>query len=227
MIKRIAIPFIIFLVLLLLLKNIVFSIIISVVIIFIVPRYLEARKSKEYLQKFEQELADGFDLIANSMRAGNAFVQAINVLTSETQGPLAKEFKTVLQENKLGMPLDESLLKMQERVKSEELNLAITAVLVTKESGGNIAEILKKISSTIRERQKLRARIDTLTAQGRLSGIVVGLLPFFLAFAIYLIDPGLISPMFNTTLGLILICIALIMELLGAFFIKKVVEIEI
>ena len=71
-------------------------------------------------------------------------MQAINVLTSETQGPLAKEFKTVLQENKLGMPLDESLLKMQERVKSEELNLAITAVLVTKESGGNIAEILKR-----------------------------------------------------------------------------------
>ena len=227
MIKRIAFLLIIFLVSLLLVKNIVFSIIISVIIIFIVPHYIKAQKSKQYLQKFDAELADGFDLIANSIRAGNTFIQAINVLTSETSGPLAKEFKTVLQENKLGIPIDESLSKMQERVKNEELTLAITAVLVTKESGGNIAEILKKISVTIRERQRLRARIDTLTAQSRLSGIVVGLLPFLLVFTIYLIDPNLISPMFNTTLGVTLLCIAIIMEILGAFFIKKIVEIEI
>lgn len=184
-------------------------------------------KTEKIRRKFEEQLPDGLDLISNSMRAGLTFVQAINILTEEMQEPLSSEFKEVLREHKFGVNFDESLLKMNDRIKSPDLDIFITAVSITRQTGGNTAEILNRISGTIRERQRLKNQIKVLTAQGKMSGIIVGCLPVALVIMLSFVDPSLIAPMFNTLIGISLVVLAIIMELLGALVIKKIITIDI
>jgi len=142
------------------------------------------------------------------------------------KGPIGREFSVVLSEVEMGRGLSESLEGLAGRIPVRENEIIISAMTTAIESGGNITEVLSGILETIRKREAVNKEVEALTSQGVMSGIVVGVLPFFLLGMIAVIDPGFVAPLFNTTAGIIVLCSAVVMEIIGAFFIKKTVTID-
>ena len=201
---------------------------------FFVPRLWLGRRKGGRLKAFNKQLPDTITLIANALRAGSSFLQAIELVVRESRPPISTEFGRVIREVNLGLPFDVALENMVQRVKSEDFELMATAIAIQHQVGGNLAEILDSIAFTIRERIRIKGEIRTLTAQQRLSGYVVGLLPFGLAFFIYLAAPTFFDPMFvkppdllGIPLGIILLTIALGSMGAGFYFIRKIVDIEV
>jgi tight adherence protein B len=198
------------------------------------PRFYVNFRQGGRLRKFNSQLPDTVTLIANALRAGSSFLQAIELVVRESRPPISIEFGRVIREVNLGLPFDLALENMVKRVKSEDFELMATAIAIQHQVGGNLAEILDSIAFTIRERIRIKGEIRTLTAQQRLSGYVVGGLPFFLALFIYLAAPRFFDPMFikppdvlGIPLGLILMGIAVLAMGAGFYFIRKIVDIEV
>ena len=206
----------------------------GLIIGFMAPRFwLNGRKSSR-LRAFNKQLPDTVTLIANALRAGSSFLQAIELVVREARPPISIEFGRVIREVNLGLPFDVALENMVKRVKSEDFELMATAIAIQHQVGGNLAEILDSIAFTIRERIRIKGEIRTLTAQQRLSGYVVGALPFFLAFFIFLAAPTFFDPMFikppdvlGIPLGLVLLSIAVMAMGAGFYFIRRIVDIEV
>jgi tight adherence protein B len=201
---------------------------------FFLPRLWLGRRKSGRLKAFNKQLPDTITLIANALRAGSSFLQAIELVVRESRPPIATEFGRVIREVNLGLPFDVALENMVRRVKSEDFELMATAIAIQHQVGGNLAEILDSIAFTIRERIRIKGEIRTLTAQQRMSGYVVGGLPFFLALFIYLAAPTFFNPMFakppdvlGIPLGIILLFIALGAMGAGFYFIRKIVDIEV
>ncbi len=201
---------------------------------FFVPRLWLGRRKSGRLKAFNKQLPDTITLIANALRAGSSFLQSIELVVRESRPPISTEFGRVIREVNLGLPFDVALENMVQRVKSEDFELMATAISIQHQVGGNLAEILDSIAFTIRERIRIKGEIRTLTAQQRLSGYVVGGLPFGLALFIYLAAPTFFDPMFNKPpdvlgipLGVILLGIAVMAMGAGFFFIRKIVDIEV
>jgi tight adherence protein B len=201
---------------------------------FMIPRFWLNHRKSSRLSKFNKQLPDTVTLIANALRAGSSFLQAIELVVRESQPPISIEFGRVIREVNLGLPFDTALENMVRRVKSEDFELMATAIAIQHQVGGNLAEILDSIAFTIRERIRIKGEIKTLTAQQRMSGYVVGGLPFFLAFFIYLAAPRFFDPMFvsppdvlGIPLGVILMGIAVMAMGAGFYFIRKIVDIEV
>jgi tight adherence protein B len=199
-----------------------------------IPRFYVNFRKGGRLKKFNSQLPDTITLIANALRAGSSFLQAIELVVRESQPPISIEFGRVIREVNLGLPFDIALENMVKRVRSEDFELMATAIAIQHQVGGNLAEILDSIAFTIRERIRIKGEIRTLTAQQRMSGYVVGGLPFFLAFFIYLAAPKFFDPMFvkppdviGIPLGLILMGIAVLAMGAGFFFIRRIVDIEV
>ncbi|OGF48033.1 MAG: hypothetical protein A2452_04580 [Candidatus Firestonebacteria bacterium RIFOXYC2_FULL_39_67] len=210
---------------LLLISNLLFAFIISA-LVFGLPKFLEYRKKQLINDKFRSQLLDGVELIAGSLRSGMTFQQAVAYLVKELPQPLAGEFKEVQDKIMLGSNVEKALIELSQKHKDDNLELFVTSVIISREAGGNLAEVLSKVSENMRENARLEGQIKTLTSQGKLSGIIVGALPFVLLFFLSLIDRDLILPMFNTVLGMLLMIAALTMELIGAFFIRKITKID-
>lgn len=186
----------------------------------------------QYLKKrrvilLESQLLDAVVLMANSLRAGHSFLQAMELVSRETRPPLAEEFKRVIRETRLGVPVEEALVNLGQRVDSKEMELVVTGVLVQREVGGNLAEILDHISNTIEKRIKMRAKIRALTAQGRMSAWIISLLPIFLAFFIFSTQPDMGRLMVTEPLGVVMLVVGIIMLVLGILVIRKVVDIDV
>jgi tight adherence protein B len=201
---------------------------------FMGPRFWLNNRKSSRLRQFNKQLPDTVTLIANALRAGSSFLQAIELVVRESRPPISIEFGRVIREVNLGLPFDLALENMVKRVKSEDFELMATAIAIQHQVGGNLAEILDSIAFTIRERIRIKGEIRTLTAQQRLSGYVVGALPFFLAFFIFLAAPTFFDPMFvappaviGIPLGVILLLVALGAMGAGFFFIRKIVDIEV
>ena len=201
---------------------------------FLLPRLWLSRRKAGRLNAFNKQLPDTITLLANALRAGSSFLQAIELVVRESRPPISTEFGRVIREVNLGLPFDVALENMVRRVKSEDFELMATAISIQHQVGGNLAEILDSIAFTIRERIRITGEIRTLTAQQRLSGYVVGGLPFFLALFIYLAAPTFFNPMFakppdvlGIPLGVILLFIALGAMGAGFYFIRKIVDIEV
>ena len=201
---------------------------------FMAPRLWLGRRKSGRLKAFNKQLPDTITLIANALRAGSSFLQAIELVVRESRPPISTEFGRVIREVNLGLPFDVALENMVRRVKSEDFELMATAIAIQHQVGGNLAEILDSIAFTIRERIRIKGEIRTLTAQQRLSGYVVGGLPFGLALFIYLAAPTFFNPMFQKPpdvlgipLGVILLGIALAAMGGGFYFIRKIVDIEV
>jgi len=201
---------------------------------FFVPRLWLGRRKSGRLKAFNKQLPDTVTLIANALRAGSSFLQAIELVVRESRPPISTEFGRVIREVNLGLPFDVALENMVRRVKSEDFELMASAIAIQHQVGGNLAEILDSIAFTIRERIRIQGEIRTLTAQQRMSGYVVGGLPFFLALFIYVAAPTFFAPMFakppdvlGIPLGLILFMIALVAMGAGFYFIRKIVDIEV
>ena len=166
-------------------------------------------------------------MMANALKAGSNLPQAIGLIQREMNPPISQEFALILKEMAVGVTLEESFNNMSKRVGSEEFEIVITATNIARETGGNLAEVYERIGKTIRDRNEMLGKIKALTAEGKLQGIFVGLLPFVLGGILTLIDPEMMRPMFTTTLGYILIGVVVIMELIGAYFIKKIITIDV
>jgi tight adherence protein B len=206
-------------------KNPVLVIMVAAVI-WILPIFIINSRKRKKIKAFDEQLNEGLIMISNALKAGYSFLQALAVAAEETQDPFSKEFKGLLKELSLGIPIEDGLNNLVERVPSEDLKLIVNAILIQKDVGGNLSEILENIGETIRERQRIKNEVNTLTAQGKLSGMIIMVMPFFLGIIIYLFDNEYILTLFTTLLGRILLVFALISQAIGWVFIKKIIKIE-
>ena len=208
--------------------------VIAAVIGFILPRLWLNRRKNARLRAFNAQLPDTITLIANALRAGSSFLQAIEMVVRETRPPISIEFGRVIREVNLGLPFDQALDNMLRRVRSDDLELMVTAISIQHQVGGNLAEILDSIAFTIRERVRIKGEIRTLTAQQRLSGYVVAALPFALTGILFIIAPHFMDPLFRKPpeviglpAGVILLSVAGFSMLIGFMLIRRIVDIEV
>jgi tight adherence protein B len=201
---------------------------------FLIPRFWLNRRKGGRLNAFNKQLPDTITLIANALRAGSSFLQAIELVVRESRPPISTEFSRVIREVNLGLPFDQALENMVRRVRSDDLELMATAISIQHQVGGNLAEILDSISYTIRERIRIKGEIRTLTAQQRLSGYVVGFLPIALAGFLFVAAPGFMDPMFanppaiaGLPAGVIILIFGGIMMFIGFMLIRRIVDIEV
>lgn len=186
-------------------------------------KYMERKRRN----KFQNQLVDVLGVISSSLKCGLSLLQAIEVLVEEMPPPISQEFGLMLRENKMGVILEESLKRLNERMKIEELNLMITSVLIAKETGGDLIKVFSRLSTTIRDNYKLKENIRNLTLQGRLQGIIMSVLPFLFLSWILTFNRSHFDIMLNTELGRILLLVAAFLQILGLFLIYKFSKISI
>jgi len=201
---------------------------------FMLPRFWLGRRKSSRINAFNKQLPDTITLIANALRAGSSFLQAIELVVRESRPPISTEFGRVIREVNLGLSFDTALENMVRRVRSDDLELMATAISIQHTVGGNLAEILDSIAFTIRERVRIKGEIRTLTAQQRLSGYVVGFLPIGLAGFLFIAAPQFMSPMFDSRVsllglpaGIIILFTGGFMMVLGFMIIRRIVDIEV
>jgi tight adherence protein B len=201
---------------------------------FFLPRLWLGRRKAGRLNAFNKQLPDTITLLANALRAGSSFLQAIELVVRESRPPVSTEFSRVIREVNLGLPFEQALENMVRRVRSDDLELMATAISIQHTVGGNLAEILDSIAYTIRERVRIQGEIKTLTAQQRLSGYVVGFLPIGLAGFLFVAAPNFMDPMFRNPpdvlglpAGVVILIFGGIMMFIGFMFIRKIVDIEV
>lgn len=178
-------------------------------------------------KKFTNQLGDMLTMVANALRAGFSFMQAFELISREMDAPMGREVQLVVNEVNLGNTLESALDNMQRRVASPDFELVVTAVLIQRQVGGDLASILDTISETIAERVRMRREVMTLTAQGRASGWVLVIIPFALSGVIYVISPGYLDPLLTTEIGHVFIAGAVLLELIGIVVIRRIVDIKI
>jgi tight adherence protein B len=206
----------------------------ALVLGFWLPRFWLNRRKAKRLKAFNSNLSDTIMLLANGLRAGSSFLQAVELVTRETKPPVSTEFQRVIREVNLGLPLDDALANLARRVKSDDLDLMTTAIAIHHSVGGNLAEILDTIAYTIRERVRIKGEIKTLTAQQRMSGYVVGFLPIGLVLVMSVIAPTFMAPMLQKPpellglpAGYFILGAGGFMMLIGFLLIRKIVDIEV
>ena len=178
-------------------------------------------------KKFTNQLGDMLTMVANALRAGFSFMQAFELIAREMDAPMGREVQLVVNEVNLGNTLESALDNMQRRVASPDFELVVTAVLIQRQVGGDLASILDTISETIAERVRMRREVMTLTAQGRASALVVSCIPIGLAAAVSILNPNYLKPLIETELGRMFIVAAVILQLIGFIVIHRIVDIEI
>lgn len=192
----------------------------------VLPPFLVKKAQEQKIKKFNLQLVDALTVVSNSLRAGYSFIQAIELVSREMPNPLGKEFARTFREVNLGTTTEDALNNMGNRIASKDLSLIITAVLIQRQIGGNLAEIMDNISDTIRDRIRIQGEIKTLTAQGRISGMVIGLIPLFLIAVMLVINPDYLDPLFHSALGLGMLAGSVVSEIIGVLLIKKATSIE-
>lgn len=191
------------------------------------PYMYVRRRRRQRIEAFEEGFPEAIDLLARSIRAGHAFATGMKVVAEEAQPPVSTEFRTVFEEQKFGLPLEESLLGLADRIDLVDIRIFVTAILVQRDVGGNLAEILDKISYTIRERFMIQRQIRVYTAQGRMTGYLLAILPIIMGFLIYMLNAEYMSILFEEPVGRLLIAGALVLQVIGFFIIRRIVDIEV
>jgi tight adherence protein B len=192
--------------------------------------YVIMRRSSR-MAKFNDQLLDLITLMSNSLKSGYGFMQSLNLVSEEANPPASEEFGRVVRENNLGVPINEALLGLVERMDSEDLDLLVTAVLIQRETGGNLSEILDNISDTIRQRLQLQGQIEALTAQGKMGGFIISMLPVGLGVIFYIMDyfreDPIMTPFLTHPIGIGLIVLGIFWQSIGIFAIWNIVNIEV
>lgn len=192
-----------------------------------VPGTMVSVKRERRKKAFSSQFPDALEMFARSLRAGHSFTGAIQLVAQEMPHPLGSEFRQVFDEQNLGVPLREALTGMTQRVDSLDARFFVTAILIQRETGGNLAEIIDKIAHVIRERFRIQGQLKIFTAQARMTGIILSLLPAGLALAIGVLNPDYLKPLWFERAGKFLIALALCMQIAGALVIRKIVRIKI
>jgi tight adherence protein B len=193
----------------------------------VIPRFYVKFRQFQRIRNIDNQLVDALVMISNSLKSGYSFLQGMELVAEESPHPISSEFRRMLRETNLGYPLEQALDGMAERVPSEDIDLVVTVVKIQRQIGGNLAEILDKIIHTIRERIRIKGEINTLTAQGKLQGIILTLLPPAMCVGIYMMSPDFMMPLFTTLMGKAMLGVAFILQMFGGFMIKKIVEIKV
>ena len=188
--------------------------------------YVQYMRNKR-LEKIERQLPDALDLITRALRAGHAFSSALKMTGEEMADPVAGEFRTVHDEVNFGVSLEQALAHLSERVPLTDLRYFVVAVLIQRESGGNLTEILANLSQLIRERLKLLAKVRVLSSEGRMSAWILGLMPFFLAGAMNLVNPEFMSLLWKDPIGIAIIKYMLTLMLIGAVIMRRIIRIRV
>lgn len=191
------------------------------------PRFYIKMAREKRIKLLTQQLGDALVVMANSLRAGFGLQQSMDVVRSELPAPIAQEFGWTIRDINLGSTVEEALKRMSQRSVSDDLDMVVTAILVQRQVGGNLAVVLDNISETIRERTRIKQEIRTLTAQGRMSGLIIGLLPVALFGIIAVINPEYISTLTGSTLGIGMLVGAVGSELLGLLIIRRIIDIRV
>ncbi len=190
------------------------------------PVWYLLMKRNQRLKSFIREFPDAIDMMTSALRAGHAFTRSMQLVAEEAPDPVGIEFRRTFEEYNLGMQLRDVLIHLTERVESIDLKLFVTAVLLQKETGGNLTEILEKIGYTIRERFKLIGQLRTYTAQGRMSAWILGTLPIVFVLIISTLSPDYLTPLFKSKAGHWLLAIAITLQVVGFLAIRKIVAIK-
>jgi tight adherence protein B len=191
------------------------------------PFMFVLQKRKRRFAQFEQDLPEALDLMVSSLRAGNSLVSALRLVAYESPDPIGSEFRICFDEQNYGLELRTAMENLITRIPLQDLRIVVTAVLIQKESGGNLAEVLDKASYLIRERFRLRRQVRVHTAQGRLTGWILTLLPLVLGLGLYSISPETISVLWTRAIGVKLLYTAAGMTITGALIIRKIVNMEV
>ncbi|WP_274363976.1 type II secretion system F family protein [Paenibacillus thermotolerans] len=193
----------------------------------VAPRWFLGKKQRDRLNAFNEGLPDMLTTLVSSLRAGFSFAQSLKAVVEEADEPIRSEIDIVLKEMQYGATMEAALQSLKERMPSEDLELMIQAILIQKQVGGNLATVLETIVGTIRDRNKIQRQLQTLTAQGRLSGVVIGLLPVAIGILIYMMEPNHIKILFHHPVGLALFGAGCVSGTIGFLLIRKVTTIEV
>ena len=190
------------------------------------PLFLLKRATKKRKELFTQQLGESLVIIGNSLKGGFSFQLAMNSVATEMAPPLCDEFAKTVREISYGLPLEDALRHMSDRAKNQDLDLFVSAVSISAQVGSNLTEILDIISGTIKDRIRIKQEVKVLTASGRMSGIIIGLLPVFLILALMLVNPGYFGSFFDTGIGKVLVGVGVLMEVIGFSIIMKITDIQ-
>ncbi len=199
----------------------------GLVVGFMAPRFWLKSQWRNRVRHIDEQVEEAMVYMANAFKANPSLPEAIADVTTAMPRPISQELQVLLREYKLGTPLDQCLIRLQRRMPSRNLELAISALLVGRTVGGNIPKILEDIASTIRESYRLERVIDTQTAQGKMQAWVMGAMPAVVIGVFYLMDPELITPLFHTLIGYMVLAIAVVLNIIGVVFILKIVNIQV
>jgi tight adherence protein B len=191
------------------------------------PIFWLSRKERKRLHAFQEQLPEALDMLVSAMRAGYSFQAAMKFIGEEVPAPLGPEFARFYEEQRLGMEVRLALIALQDRVNSLDLRMFVTAILIQRETGGNLSEVLGKISTLMRERSALKGEIETLTAESKLSARILGALPFVVFGMVNLLNPGFMRPMMQTTYGPWVFFAATLSVMMGYWMMMQIADIEI
>jgi tight adherence protein B len=201
--------------------------VLSALAVLVLPRTAYALIHRRRRLQIALQLPDVLLLIGSSLRAGTSLQIALDLAIRETPAPLAQELAVVVREQRLGMALEEALETMARRLKMEEIDLVVTAMSLARDVGGNLAETLDRLAGTLRAKAIMEGKIRALTSQGKLQGLIVGLLPVFLMFVLSSMEPAAMRPLFHTWWGWAVLGVIGILEMIGFWMIRKIVTIDV
>jgi tight adherence protein B len=196
-------------------------------VMFFIPFMWLLNKRRARLKQFASQLPDALELVARALRAGHSLAAGMHVVAEEMPSPISDEFGRVYEEQNLGIPIEDSMRNICERVPNLDLRFFVTSVAIQRQTGGDLAEILDKIGYVIRERYRILGQVKALTAEGRLSGVVLIALPFVLFLVMLHIKPDYIQLLWTEPLGIKMAVFGLIAQILGAITIKKIIDIKV
>jgi len=190
------------------------------------PRMYVGRKARKRMNALEFQLIGAIDHLQRAVQAGHPLTAGLKMLAEDSPQPISDEFRGVFEEQRYGLPFDDALLGLADRVNLPDVRILITAVLVNREVGGNLAEILSKVGATIRARFVIRRQVKVYTVQGRMSGYILAALPIFVGSVIYLMNPEYISVLFTHPIGKLFTWVAATLQFIGFLWIRKIVNVE-
>ena len=185
-----------------------------------------SRRTAKRRRMLEDQLADALGLISNSLRSGYSFLQAMDVVAKEAPAPIGREFEMVIRETRVNIPVEDALLNLVNRTQSADIDLTVTAMLIQRQVGGNMAEVMDNIGATIRDRAKLASEVRTLSTTGKMSGTVVACVPVALVLLISAVNPEFMSPLWTNPIGWAAIGIGLTMQAIGGFLISRIIKVK-
>lgn len=203
------------------------SVLVAVVFMAVVPKIMYGSIKKSRMKKFDEQLPDAFMSLASSLGAGTSLMGAIETLATEQPAPLAQEFSLLVRKIKLGVNFDQALVDMEKRIPSQDFRVALSAIRISREVGGNLVEVMEKLADTLRQKAAMEGKIVSLTSQGKMQGYVMTGLPILLACALNVIEPEAMSKLYTTTVGYVVLGVIVVMLGIGFSIIRKITTIDV